>query len=63
MKLYLSERVEFLDSLWLKNEHYCKVTVFLEDGVRLRYYVLPRRGHARASGLSSVRRLSPTMAV
>ena len=44
MKLYLSERVEFLDSLWLKNEHYCKVTVFLEDGVRLRYY-------ARASGL------------
>ena len=41
MKLYLSERVEFLDSLWLKNEHYCKVTVFLEDGVRLRYYVCP----------------------
>ena len=33
--------VEFLDSLWLKNEHYCKVTVFLEDGVRLRYYVCP----------------------
>ena len=41
MKRYLSERVEFLDSLWLKNEHYCKVTVFLEDGVRLRYYVHP----------------------
>ena len=41
MKHYLSERVEFLDSLWLKNEHYCKVTVFLEDGIRLRYYVCP----------------------
>lgn len=41
MKRYLSERIEFLDSLWLKNEHYCKVTVFLEDGVRLRYYVCP----------------------
>lgn len=41
MKRYLSERIEFLDSLWLKNEHYCEVTVFLEDGVRLRYYVCP----------------------
>ena len=41
IKEYLSERVEFLDSLWLKNEEFCEVTVFVEDGVRVRYYVRP----------------------
>lgn len=41
IKEYLSERVEFLDSLWLKNEQFCEITVFVEDGVRVRYYVRP----------------------
>lgn len=41
IKEYLSERVEFLDSLWLKNEEFCEITVFVEDGVRVRYYVRP----------------------
>ena len=41
VKEYLSERVEFLDSLWLKNEQFCEITVFVEDGVRMRYYVRP----------------------
>ena len=41
IKRYTSEREQFLDSLWLKNEPYCQVTVRLENGVRLRYYVRP----------------------
>ena len=41
IKRYTSERKEFLDSLWLKKEPYCKVTVRFENGVRLRYYVRP----------------------
>ena len=41
IKRYMSERMEFLDSMWLKNEPYCRVTVHLENDERLCYCVRP----------------------
>lgn len=38
---YLSQRMAFLDSLWLENEPYCEVYIQVEDGVMLCYSVRP----------------------
>lgn len=41
VKQYLSQRIAFLDSLWVRNEQYYEVTIQVEDGVIQRYYVRP----------------------